>query len=73
MIGKDGQPKYVLCQLPLLIHAAFQQKKASFIFHSNEGIPGNVLSADAFRKVQFAFGAVALSKEEAWFCIMTCR
>ena len=57
-------------------HPCTAQKPWRIIFYSDEVVPGNVLSADVSRKVQcvyisfMEFGAVALSKEEAWFCIM---
>ena len=60
-------------------HPCTAQKPWKIIFYSDEVVPGNVLSADVSRKVQciyisfMEFGAVALSKEEAWFCIMACR
>ena len=49
------------------------------IYYSDEVVPGNVLSADVSRKVQcvyvsiMQFGPIALSKEEAWLCILAKR
>lgn len=60
-------------------HPCTAQKPWRIIYYSDEVVPGNVLSADVSRKVQciyisfMEFGPVALSKEEAWFCIMACR
>ena len=49
------------------------------IYYTDEVTPGNPLSAETSRKIQMAYlsflqlGAVALSKEESWFCVLAKR
>lgn len=71
-----------MCQLiknTMLKKPCSAQSPWGICFYSDEVVPGNVLSADVSRKIQcvyisfMEYGAVALSKEASWTCIMACR
>ena len=68
-----------------LLKATFNAKPCSrdmpynLIFYSDEVVCGNPLSADTSRKVQVVYlslkeyGAIHLSKEQAWICVLAMR